>query len=273
MTEYDFSEEGYRRHLEAQSRVSHWAHQTSRHAPANPFVPSEVDPRLRSDFYTDTSDSASESDHSVSSSSVTARSPPKRSHTMPHRDTSHRHDDDDRHYQHRFVDSKKSRHTHSRSSATTTDTMTTTTTTTETARPTRPSRSHTTDLTTRASDDVTSSRAKPIRSKSTPLNYEHDLPRGATHIRVPPSKRGYTYIVIPRNGAPIKVVSPSSRSRIEYFTKSPSPSKPQPPLLKRIFGSIVGSSNSDAKSAKTGRSRMTVGVETGGKPRRRRGSF
>ncbi|KAJ7194880.1 hypothetical protein GGX14DRAFT_700841 [Mycena pura] len=39
MTEYDYSEEAYHRHLETQARISQWAHTTGRVPQADPFVP------------------------------------------------------------------------------------------------------------------------------------------------------------------------------------------------------------------------------------------
>jgi hypothetical protein len=181
---------------QTQSRVSNWTLQTSRHVPSNPFVPTEADPELRSDFYANTSNSSSE--HSVTSSG-TARPALKRSHTAPHRDTSRRQD-------------TSSSNTRSRSSAKTTTTSTATTATTATVKPTRqrPSRSQTTDSCSNstATTTTTAGRPQPIRSKTmpSPLAHEYDIHHGDKHITVPASKHGYTYVVIPRHGAPIKVV-------------------------------------------------------------------
>lgn len=77
MTEYDYSPEAYERYMAKQHAITRWVDETSHHAPANPFLPSEAlgspGPALVRGFDSD-------SDHGHSSSHYRHRDDRHRSH-------------------------------------------------------------------------------------------------------------------------------------------------------------------------------------------------
>jgi hypothetical protein len=185
--------------MATQARVSRWTHQTSKSKLANPFLPTEVDPAERSDFYSTSKQRqspSSSSSSSLSSSSGTAKPPLKRSHTAPDSRSHHNHTHGHRSPSHPHTSTSHSSSTTIKppsGNGTYSDYKASSSASSATLRP-HTSRSRTVVASTSGTKPA---RSSPLRSNTMPTSYYTS--GGVRHTVLPAaSKPGNTYIIIPQ---------------------------------------------------------------------------